>query len=412
MNIIIANDYATVNGGAAQVAVVSARALAEAGYNIYFVFAAGTPAQELIHENITLVDLEQYDLLNNPSKVNASIIGIWNNDVASKTKKLLAQFSPENTIIHIHTWVKSLSNSFLHAVIESKFPHVITLHDYFSVCPNGGFYNFQSKNICTLKPMSYQCLKSNCDLRSYSQKLWRFTRQAVTYRLGVPRKVSNYIYVSEFSKKILSPYFSDTSTLWNVPNPIDVKKLSRATPDLFEHFSFIGRLSNEKGVKLFAQAAVNSGSKARFVGSGEMEASLKEINPSAEFTGWASRDDVTQYIQQSRAIVVPSLLYETQGMVVAESAALGVPCIVADTCAGRDFVEDGVTGLWFKGSDKKSLTDAIKRLSDNPKLAKELGNNAYSKYWKQPPNIDSHTKTLTACYRAIISGSAEISNIN
>lgn len=405
MNIIIANDYATVNGGAAQVAVVSARALADAGHNVYFLFATGTSAPELTHKNITLINLEQHDLLSNPSKINAAIIGVWNNNIASKTKEVLAQFSSKDTIIHIHSWVKSLSNSFLHTILASKFPHVITLHDYFSVCPNGGFFNFQTKQICTLKPMSMQCLKSNCDARNYSQKIWRYSRQIVTTRLGVPRKVSNYIYVSEFSKNILIPFFSTRSKLWNVPNPIDVKEFPPATPDLFEQFSFVGRLSTEKGVELFAKATADTGVKTCFVGSGEMEAYLKKINPTATFTGWANRSDVTQYIRHSRAIVVPSLLYETQGMVVAESAALGVPCIVADTCAGRDFVEDGITGLWFKGGDIASLSEAIKRLNDNPGLAKELGNNAYARYWKQPPNIDSHVQALTACYKAIISNS-------
>lgn len=405
MNIIIANDYATVNGGSAQVAVVSARALADAGHRIYFVFSAGSPALELNHKNITLIDLEQFDLLTNPNKLNAAIIGVWNSNIGSKTKKLLANFSNKDTIIHIHSWVKSLSNSFLHTVIKSKFPYVITLHDYFTVCPNGGFFNYQTKKICTLKPMSVQCLKSNCDARSYSQKIWRFSRQAVTYKLGIPKKVSNYIYVSDFSLKLLTPYFSDSSTLWNVPNPIDIKRLPAATPDQNEHFTFVGRLALEKGVELFARASEIAGAKARFVGSGEMEDDLKRINPTADFTGWANRETVTRYIKQSRAVVVPSLLYETQGMVVAESAALGVPCIVADTCAGRDFVVDGVTGLWFKGGDSSSLAVAVEKLKNDPALAEKLGKNAYDRYWAQPPNINAHVDALISCYTSIISTS-------
>ena len=183
-----------------------------------------------------------------------------------------------------------------------------------------------------------------------------------------------------------------------------MKKLPQATPELFDHFSFVGRLATEKGVELFARAAADTGANARFVGAGEMEEELKRINPAANFTGWANREAVTQYIRQSRAIVVPSLLYETQGMVVAESAALGVPCIVADTCAGRDFVEDGVTGLWFKGGDSASLAEAMEKLNTYPALAKELGNNAYKKYWMNPPDIDAHVQSLTDCYKAIITG--------
>lgn len=404
MNIIIANDYAAVNGGSAQVAVVSARALAEAGHKVFFVFAAGKPAATLTHTNITLVNLEQFDLLNNPSKLNASIIGIWNQDVYSKTQKLLQQLPTENTIIHIHSWVKALSSSFFHAVLKSKVPHVITLHDYFSACPNGGFFNFKTKQICKLKSMSVECLKSNCDVRSYPQKMWRYSRQAITSGLGIPVKVANFIYVSDFSKEVLAPYFSSASRLWNVPNPIDVTMLPPARPELYDHFTYVGRLSIEKGVELFAQAAAEANAKARFVGSGEVEPSLRQIKPDADFTGWADRASVTEYIQQSRAVVVPSLLYETQGMVVAEAAALGVPCIVADTCAGRDFVEDGVTGIWFKGGDSTSLSQAIARLKNDPDFAKNLGARAYTRYWEQPPNTAAHIQALTACYKAIIAG--------
>ena len=41
MQIIIINDYASIQGGAAQVAITSATALANAGYHISFVYATG-----------------------------------------------------------------------------------------------------------------------------------------------------------------------------------------------------------------------------------------------------------------------------------------------------------------------------------------------------------------------------------
>ncbi|MNC69194.1 Glycosyl transferases group 1 [compost metagenome] len=90
-------------------------------------------------------------------------------------------------------------------------------------------------------------------------------------------------------------------------------------------------------------------------------------------------------------------------MVVAEAAALGVPCIVSDSCAGRDFVDNGNTGLWFNGGNRDSLANAISRLKNDPVFAKKLGETAYSKYWKSPPNVAAHVQALTECYNAIIS---------
>ena len=111
MKIIIVNDYASVQGGAAQVAVASARGLADVGYDVTFVYGTGQADPILNHSNIELICLEQYDLLSNPSKLNAMKVGIWNRPVEMKIDKILDQYDKKNTIVHLHSWVKSLSAS-------------------------------------------------------------------------------------------------------------------------------------------------------------------------------------------------------------------------------------------------------------------------------------------------------------
>jgi glycosyltransferase involved in cell wall biosynthesis len=402
MNIIIINDYASVNGGAAQVAVISARALADAGNNVVYIYGTGAAAPELMHKNIKLIDLKQYDLLTNPSKLNAFFVGIWNQHNATTLSEILKDYSPKDTVVHIHAWVKALSPSVLKSTIDSGLPHVVTLHDYFSACPNGGFYNFQSKTICTKKPLSYDCITTHCDVRNYPQKLWRVTRQCITKNAGMPTKIENFIYVSEFSKKILEPFLSKNSNLWKINNPIDISKAPPGNAALSEAITYVGRLAAEKGVELFAEAAKTAKAQARFVGAGELLDSLRKIYPAAEFTGWADRGTVCEYIKNSRAIVVPSMLYETQGMVVVEAAALGIPCIVSDSCAGRDFVEPNVTGLWFKGGDSTSLSKAILRLKNDPDFAAQLGKRAYDAYWASPPDLKTHVTALSCCYESMI----------
>lgn len=404
MNIIIVNDYASVQGGAAQVAVSSARGLADLGYKVHYVFAVGPAAPELIHPNIVLVDFNQYDLLSHPSRAKAAVLGVWNYSVEKKAIDFLSGFASNNTIVHIHSWVKALSSSVVSACLREKFPVVLTLHDYFTACPNGGFYNFQNKSACHLEAMSTACLLSNCDSRSYPQKLWRFFRQIVTDRSGVPSDVSNFIYVSEFSKNILKSYLPESANFWNVPNPIDIERKKVSNPSRSDVFTFVGRFSPEKGAELFAQAASSLDVKTRFVGGGELFSTLQSILPDSEFTGWADRRSVSSFISNSRAVVFPSHLYETQGMVVAEAAALGIPCIVSDACAGRDFVVNGVTGIWFKSGDLDSLKVAIKALDTSAELAEAMGNAAYERYWANAPTLERHVEGLLACYSGILSG--------
>ncbi len=402
MKIIIVNDYASVQGGAAQVAVVSARGLADAGHHVTFIYASGNADPLLNHPNIKLIDFQQYDLLSNPSRINAMMVGIWNLSVGKQMNEVLDSFDKEDTIIHIHSWVKALSVSIVSVILKRKFSIVLTLHDYFTVCPNGGLYNYQEKSICQLKPMSVSCLTSNCDVRNYSQKLWRYLRQTFYTKAGIPNQIKHFISVSKFSENILKPYLPENAKFWDVPNPIDIQFEGASNPEDSNVFSFIGRLSAEKGVALFADASNRLEVPARFVGSGDLGPVLQKLNKNAEFTGWSSRSDVIHYIKNSRAIIFPSQLYETQGMVVAEAAALGVPAIVSDACAASDFIVDGETGLLFESGNVTSLMQKIQLLSDEPNLAKKMGENAYEQYWNNPNNMQKHLNCLTICYQAVL----------
>lgn len=402
MNILIFNDYACVQGGAAQVAISSARGLAEAGCKVYYIFAVGPVAKELIHPNIALLDLKQCDLLSHPDKAKAAIVGVWNRKIYEVLDDFLDAFSATDTVAHVHSWVKSLTSSAISCIFQKNIPIVLTLHDYFTACPNGGFYNYQGTAVCKLKAMSTSCLFSHCDSRSYPQKLWRFARQVVTSKAGIPRRIENFIYVSDFSLEVLKAYLPVGAKYWYVPNPIDIERMPQAKPSDSDVFTFVGRFSPEKGAQLFAKAARNLGVRARFVGGGELTQKLQEINPNAEFTGWLSRDAIPEVIRNSRAVVFPSYLYETQGMVVAEAAALGIPCIVSDACAGRDYVVDGVTGILFSSGDVASLELAIKKLSGSAELANVMGRASYSRYWELPPTLKHHVTELIACYRGIL----------
>ena len=99
--------------------------------------------------------------------------------------------------------------------------------------------------------------------------------------------------------------------------------------------------------------------------------------------------------------MLPSLGYETQGLVIAEAAAAGIPAIVPDTSAAREMVEDGVTGLWFRGGDESDLASKIRVLQDAA-VAGKLGAAAYGKYWSEPLTIDAHLEKLEHCYQTIL----------
>jgi glycosyltransferase involved in cell wall biosynthesis len=399
MRLIVLNDHGFVNGGAAKIAIVSLNALADAGFDVTFISSVGPVDPNINRDRVKVINFGFNDLLNNPFTVNAAFNAIWNQRCAVRFREILNEFDPADTIIHLHTWVRSLSASVVREATKRHFKIVCTLHDYFVVCPNGGLYNYQKKKPCNLIPMSLACLSTNCDSRSYVQKLWRITRQAAQHKYGhIPDSIQYFIIHSDYSESLLKPLLPRNAECFRVNNFIDIEKISPSNLSNNSTFTFIGRLSHEKGVALFAAAARSANVQAAFVGSGSDEQNIKRINPSAVFYGWQDRPGVIQAIRSSRAIVYPSLCHETSGLVVAEAAALGLPTIVADVCAAKDSIIDGKTGLLFRSGDVEDLAEKLRLLNSNLQFAETLGKAAYERYWAAPCTLNKHVMDLVNCY--------------
>jgi glycosyltransferase involved in cell wall biosynthesis len=106
-------------------------------------------------------------------------------------------------------------------------------------------------------------------------------------------------------------------------------------------------------------------------------------------------------LRQARALVLPSLWYETLGLVAIEAAAAGVPAIVSDGCAATDYVRHGENGLHFTHASAPALTAALQALAGDDVLAARLGAAAYRWYWDNPWTAARHVDDLLAIYRTI-----------
>ena len=406
MNILILNDFASIDGGASKIALTSARALAERGYPVALFTAVGPVAPELVDvPNLQVHCMHQHSILDDPDPKRAARQGIWNGDAARALSALLEQFSPADTVLHLHTWTKALSASVVHAAHRRGFRIVLTLHDYFSACPNGGFYLYPQQQICTLRAMSPACIATNCDSRSYSHKLWRVGRQWTQTQFGgIPGKIDCFLTISDKSEAVLRPYLPADATVLRVRNPIDLPQVPPGDPGASDRFCFVGRLAPEKGPALLAESVAAGGFQAVFVGEGPERERIAQLAPDARITGWLAPRQTMDVLRASRALVFPSLWYETQGLAVTEAAALGVPAIVSSASAAREWVEDGVTGLVFQHGDRVSLQDRMGILAQDPELAQRMGMAAYQRYWQNASTMDRHCQELQQIYARTLAG--------
>lgn len=409
MNVIVVNDFAYVNGGASKVAIESAIGLSTEVEGTYFFSSVGPIDWRLTEENIKVVCLGQQEIASDHNRIRAIQQGLWNRPAKRAMGELLADLAPAETVIHLHTWTKALSSSIVREAVSRGFKIVCTLHDYFLACPNGGFYDYKKHSICSLTPLSRHCVTSNCDVRNYGQKLYRVLRQLVQNRRGfLPEKIDEFIYISEFSHAILRQYLPQETHLSFVENPIDCCRMPPVRVEENDHFVAVGRVSPEKGVKTFLRVAQSLHAKSIVVGGGIDLEDCKREFVGVEFTGWLTATDANTTLQRARALVFPSLWYETQGLVVLEACALGIPAIVSGRTAARDFVSDGESGLLYEDEDE--LKQKMQLLLSHPAYAADLGRRAYERFWSDPPLIKKHISELLGVYRRMLGMNASGGN--
>ena len=204
-NIVIIADETEITNGGADVAVNTAYQLAQRGFNVYYFSATGEkidkPDEKLLSSpNIKIVALSQYPIKDNPNVFQAMYQGFYNFRAAKVLRDLLSTLNRDETVVHVHAYVKILSPSVLKAIIDMNFKMFITVHDYLLACPCSFLYNYPEQHVCEVEPMSMKCLFRRCDRRHYYHKVWKFFRNIIqnkilginTYKGGVCRI---YIYL-------------------------------------------------------------------------------------------------------------------------------------------------------------------------------------------------------------------------
>ena len=402
LTIVICFDHAAITGGQAKVAFDSAVGLKAQGHRPIVFAAAGPVSPQLADNGIETVCLDQKDLVGNPSKVAAAVQGVWNVPAAKALDKLLASLPRERTIVHVHGWAKALSPSIAGPIVRSGLPAIYSIHEYFQFCPNGGFYNYQHHHVCKLKPLSAACWTTNCDSRTAARKVWRNVRLTVAKHVAhLPDAFPDYITISDFQQDIVAPLVPKGARLHRIDNPVSVPDLGPKPDPASGEIIFVGRLSPEKGAFVFAEAARKAGLRPTYVGDGPIAGEIAGRYPEARLLGWKDAAEVQAAMRAARALVFPSLWYEGQPLTVLEAKGLGVPVVVSDACAGREEVEDGVTGLWFRSADADDLARALISLRDDAIVA-SMSKAAYAAYWDDPLTIARHVGRITALYEEVL----------
>ena len=411
--VIVVSDGANFIGGAQDVAATSAIELSKDNNYRVIMFAGSGPIDKKLNDSkVEVICLNSLGIADDRNRIRAIINGIYNFKAQNKLRNLLASLDPKNTIVHIHSWQSVLSQSIFKPIVKGGFPMIVTLHDYFIVCPNGGLFDYQRKSLCNYRPMSLECIKCNCDKNNYFHKIYRCLRTTLQNRYVRNNNRVTYIGIAKNNIELVKAYVSSPN-FYRIDNPVQMRKVKNNLDINSNLFVYIGRVSEEKGIDVFCEAirllkSRNVNVSATIIGDGPLKRSLESKYTNINFAGWKNKNEVYEILKKARALVLPSIWHEGSPLVLVEALSAGVPCIISDsiTVAG-ELIIDGYNGSVFSAGNYNSLADAI-IYNLNYENSLRMKKNILEKVDLSSYEIAKHTAKLKSLYEKLLKRYASI----
>jgi glycosyltransferase involved in cell wall biosynthesis len=401
MNIIMVCESALVTGGAEKVAILEALELSNRGHRVGFIAANQEADPRLSAAGIELLLLDTKSFFEETNRARKIQKLKGNFEIAPKVCEFLSTFEPSETVIHLHTFRLRLSGIVAHLSQEMGFATLVHCHDYSPICPTSLWFDHRKGENCSRSPMSISCITCECQDQPWKYKLPKLTSFFWNQSIWkINRRSRGFIHISSLEQFTTDKASSITTPAVNVPPISSYQSNIRVQAEENESFLFIGRLTQEKGVEQFLQAATKAKAKAVVVGDGPLRNSLEKEFPLVRFTGWLDESGILTELRQARGLVVPSLWRETLCLSVIDAMQCGVPCIVSANVGAKEFISTGINGLIYSDQD---IQNAIESMSSDSKV-KSLSENAFSTFQSFKPTIKNHVDALCSIYETSLIG--------
>ncbi len=255
-------------------------------------------------------------------------------------------------------------------------------HEHWLVCPSHVLWR-HGREVCTGR----ECLRCVLSYRRPPQ-LWRYTG----FLERELRHVDRFVAMSEFSRAkhkefdfprdmTVVPYFlPDTD---DAPLPAN-----ETSPHDRPYFLFVGRLEKIKGLDdvlpvfdRFDRADL------LIAGDGDYADTLRAIagdNPRIKFLGRVSPTDLSRYYRHAAALIVPSVCFETFGIIIIEAFRQGTPVVARRIGPFPEILDKAGAGDLFESPAE--LESALHRYLDEPDRRSRLSHaavTAFRTHWSE-----------------------------
>lgn len=262
-----------------------------------------------------------------------------------------------------------------------------TAHEHWLVCPMHVLWKF-NREVCTKK----SCFRCQIAGKRPPQ-LWR--KSGMMGRML--KHVDCFLSPSRFTLQKhleMGPDIPIRHMPYFLPKQ-EVQAASVPRPQGKPYFLFVGRLEYIKGVhnliKVFKQRPEY---ELLIAGDGAQRAPLEEQAkdcPNIKFLGRLSQEGLAELYRSALAVIVPSICYETFGIIIIEAFSHKTPVIVNDLGALPEVVDDSGGGFVYR--NESELLDAMRKIASDRSLRDELGgkgHRAFLRYWNEEPHLEAY----------------------
>jgi glycosyltransferase involved in cell wall biosynthesis len=396
--VVVINDDSVESGGAASIALSSIRELRRRGLPVTLLTGDSGANPELASLGVEVVSLGGQHLLEG-NRADAALRGLYSQKTATRLQAWISANDTPGTIYHMHNWHKFLSPSAFVPLRKLAARLIVSVHDYFLSCPNGGYFHYPDGSLCSRTPLGPACLMAACDKRNYAHKVWRATRTAVRQMVfDFCNTQATILAVHEGMVPLLERGKVAHATIRVLRNPVSPWRETRVPAELNDDFLFVGRLDEEKGVSLLARAAARAGVRVRMIGEGPLAAMIERGFPDVELAGWRPRNEISSLCRTARALVMPSRMHETFGLVALEAAMSGIPVLASQSALITDDLVGLGVGVAHKPNDADALAQALTVLAEDDVAVAAMSRRGFDKARILAPTFEGWGDELTSIY--------------
>lgn len=266
-------------------------------------------------------------------------------------------------LAHVHEVYPLISPWIFPLCKRRGVPTALTCHDYRMTCPV--CTHLRDGRVCAAcgKGGEWRCAVRNCQ-GNRLQSLAYALRNLVARRFRLYQAVDLLLTPSAFARDwLIQQAGVRPERIRVVGNPVLAPEapVGAYLPEQRPYIGYVGRFAPEKGVDVLVRAAALAELPLRL--AGDHQGYRPPLSsPSIRYEGRLSGVALESFYAGMRLLVMPSVCFETFGLVAAEAMLRGIPVVCSNLGAMAEMVTDGAQGALVPPGDVAALALKLRQL--------------------------------------------------